>query len=116
MSKYTLYHNPRCSKSRDALKLLQEKGVDVDVVLYMEKPPSVAELKKIVGQLGIEAKQLLRTKEAEYKALNLQNETQEKVILEAMHAHPKLMERPILIADGKAVLGRPPENILSLLK
>jgi len=116
MSKYTLYHNPRCSKSREALKLLQEKGVDVDVVLYMEKPPSVAELKKIVGQLGIEAKQLLRTKEAEYKALNLQNETQEKAILEAMHAHPKLMERPILIADGKAVLGRPPENILSLLK
>lgn len=115
MSKFTLYHNPRCSKSREALQLLQNKGIDVNVVLYLENPPSVAELKKIVGKLGISAKQLLRNKEAEYKELGLQQEENEAVILKAMHDHPKLIERPILLANDKAALGRPPENILSIL-
>ncbi len=115
MSKYTLYHNPRCSKSREALQLLQSKGINADVVLYLENPPSVDELKKIIKKLGISAKDLLRTKETEYKDLELQHEEKEDVILNAMHKHPKLIERPILLANGKAAIGRPPENILSIL-
>ncbi|HET8705512.1 MAG TPA: arsenate reductase (glutaredoxin) [Pseudomonadales bacterium] len=115
MSKFTLYHNPRCSKSREALQLLKDKGIEAEVVLYLENPPSVAELKKIVSKLGISAKALLRTKEDEYKALGLANEEREAAILQAMHEHPKLIERPILLANGKAALGRPPENILSIL-
>lgn len=116
MTDFTLYHNPRCSKSRAALALLQERQLPVDIVLYLDTPPSVATLQTVLGKLGIGARQLLRTGEDAYKTLNLADPTlSEAALIDAMHAHPKLIERPILIAGEKAVIGRPPEAILELL-
>ena len=112
----TLYHNPRCSKSRQALALLQEHGIEPDVRLYLENPPTTAELKKLLVKLGIGARDLLRTGEDAYKELNLKDERlSETALIKAMAAHPKLIERPIAIKDDQAVIGRPPENLLALL-
>ncbi len=117
MSKFTIFHNPRCSKSRQALGLLQEQGVDPDIRLYLENPPTVAELSTILRSLGREPRELLRKGEAEYKALGLgDNALGDSELLAAMAKHPKLIERPIIIReDGAAVVGRPPENVLDLL-
>ncbi len=116
MSDLMLYHNPRCSKSRSALELLQARGLAPEVVLYLETPPDAAQLRDVLSKLGIGARQLLRTGEDAYKQLNLadQSLTDEQLIA-AMVAHPKLIERPILVAGDKAVIGRPPENVLELL-
>jgi arsenate reductase len=116
MSDLMLYHNPRCSKSRSALELLQARGLAPEVVLYLETPPDAAQLRDVLSKLGIGARQLLRTGEDAYKQLNLadQSLTDEQLIA-AMAAHPKLIERPILVAGDKAVIGRPPENVLELL-
>jgi len=116
MTDLTLYHNPRCSKSRGALELLEARGLHVTVVRYLETPPSASELKHLLGKLGIGARDLLRTGEDEYKTLGL-NDTRlsEAQLIEAMAEHPKLIERPILIAGDKAVIGRPPEKVLELL-
>lgn len=112
----TLYHNPRCSKSRQALALLQEHGIEPDVRLYLENPPSAAELKKLLAALGIRARDLLRTGEDAYKTLELQQESlSEAALIKAMVSHPKLIERPIAIKSDKAIIGRPPENVLALL-
>lgn len=116
MTDLTLYHNPRCSKSRSALQLLEERGVQPTVVLYLETPPSAAQLRDLLGKLGITARQLLRTGEDQYRELNLANEAlDEEQLIAAMVAHPRLIERPILIAGDRAVIGRPPENVLDLL-
>lgn len=116
MTDLTLYHNPRCSKSRSALQLLEERGVQPTVVLYLETPPSAAQLRDLLGKLGITARQLLRTGEDQYRELNLANEPlDEEQLIAAMVAHPRLIERPILIAGDRAVIGRPPENVLDLL-
>jgi arsenate reductase len=116
MTDLTLYHNPRCSKSRAALELLQSRGLTPDVVLYLDTPPDAAQLRDVLGKLGIGARQLLRTGEEAYKQLNLADPgLDEEQLIAAMIAHPKLIERPILVADDKAVIGRPPENILELL-
>ena len=111
-----IYHNPRCSKSREALKLLQEKGIEPDVVKYLETPPDHATLSRILDMLGMEPRDLMRKKEKEYKANGLDNPdmTREQLI-DAMTAHPRLIERPIVIKDGKAALGRPPESVLEIL-
>lgn len=116
MSDLMLYHNPRCSKSRNALELLQARGLAPEVVLYLETPPDAAQLRDVLSKLGIGARQLLRTGEDAYKQLNLadQSLTDEQLIA-AMVGHPKLIERPILVAGDKAVIGRPPENVLELL-
>ncbi|WP_434680327.1 arsenate reductase (glutaredoxin) [Pseudomonas sp. R1-18] len=116
MSDLMLYHNPRCSKSRSALELLQARGLAPEVVLYLETPPDAAQLRDVLSKLGMGARQLLRTGEDAYKQLNLadQSLTDEQLIA-AMVAHPKLIERPILVAGDKAVIGRPPENVLELL-
>jgi arsenate reductase len=116
MSDLMLYHNPRCSKSRSALELLQARGLAPEVVLYLETPPDAAQLRDVLSKLGIGARQLLRTGEDAYKQLNLadQSLTDEQLIA-AMVGHPKLIERPILVAGDKAVIGRPPENVLELL-
>ncbi|MCQ4257785.1 arsenate reductase (glutaredoxin) [Stutzerimonas stutzeri] len=116
MTELTLYHNPRCSKSRNALELLEQRGLPLTIVRYLETPPSAAELEQIVALLGIDPRQLLRTGEDEYKALNLADPAlTDDEILNAMAAHPKLIERPILIAGNTAVIGRPPEKVLEIL-
>lgn len=116
MTDLTLYHNPRCSKSRGALELLEARGLAPNVVRYLETPPDAATLKALLGKLGIGARQLLRSGEDEYKSLGLDNPalTDEQLIA-AMAEHPKLIERPILVAGDKAVIGRPPEKVLEIL-
>ncbi|GBL54463.1 arsenate reductase [Pseudomonas citronellolis] len=116
MSQLTLFHNPRCSKSRGALELLEARGLAPTIVRYLETPPSAAELQALLGKLGIGARQLLRTGEDEYKALGLDDpQLSDAQLIEAMAAHPKLIERPILVAGDKAVIGRPPEKVLEIL-
>jgi len=111
-----IYHNPRCAKSRDTLKLLEGRGVRPVIVEYLKTPPSSTDLKHILKLLGISARGLLRTKEAEYKAAGLDNPklTDDKIVA-AMAKHPILIERPIVIAGRKAALGRPPEKVLEIL-
>ncbi|MFB3303312.1 arsenate reductase (glutaredoxin) [Pseudomonas sp. AMR01] len=116
MTDLTLYHNPRCSKSRGALELLEARGLKPTVVRYLETPLSAAQLKALIGKLGIGARQLLRTGEDEYKALNLADDSlSEGQLIAAIAEHPKLMERPILETASKAIIGRPPENVLEIL-
>jgi len=112
----TFYHNPRCSKSRQTLQLLNENGVDLDVVEYLKTPPDYETLNAILTMLNIEPRDLMRKGEDEYTQLNLNNAalTREQLI-HAMVETPKLIERPILVKDGKAVIGRPPELVLELL-
>ncbi|WP_349973684.1 arsenate reductase (glutaredoxin) [Pseudomonas caspiana] len=114
MTDLTLYHNPRCSKSRGALELLQARGLSPSIVLYLETPPDAGQLRDVLSKLGISARQLLRTGEDDYKTLNLAD-LSDDALIDAMVAHPKLIERPILVAGDKAVIGRPPENVLELL-
>jgi len=115
MQNVKIWHNPRCSKSRNAAALLAEKGVDAEVVKYLETPPTKEELKEMLNMLGISARELMRTKEDIYKALNLKEVNDEDQLIDAMVSNPKLIERPIVIKDGKAVIGRPIENIIELL-
>ena len=112
----TIYHNPRCSKSRQTLELLKQQGIEPDTIEYLKTPPSKTELKRVLKMLGISARDLLRSKEPEYKALGLDNpKLTEDAIIEAMIETPKLMERPIVIANNKAAIGRPPEQVLEIL-
>ena len=111
----TIWHNPRCGKSRDALKLLEAEGIDPEIVRYLDDAPSEADIRRVLGMLGIGARDLMRTKEALYRELGLGKVTDEDALIRAMAEHPKLIERPIVIKDGKAVIGRPPEKVLSLL-
>ena len=116
MTDLTLYHNTRCSKSRGALELLEARGLTPTVVRYLETPLSATQIKALLGKLGISARQLLRSGEEEYKTLNLADASlSEQQLIDAIAAHPKLMERPILEVGDKAVIGRPPENVLELL-
>lgn len=112
----TLYHNPRCSKSREALALLQAQGCEPEVVLYLETPPTAKQLKNLLASLGINARQLLRKTEDAYKDLNLADEKlSEAALIKAMVANPKLIERPIFVQGDKAVIGRPPTTVLTIL-
>lgn len=117
MKNVTIYHNPRCSKSRETLALLEQHGVEPQVVLYLDTPPSVAELKKLLQELGFtSARELMRKKEDLYKELDLEDETlSEEQLLQAMVSNPKLIERPIVVKGGKARIGRPPEQVLEIL-
>ncbi|MEL0169007.1 MAG: arsenate reductase (glutaredoxin) [Pseudomonadaceae bacterium] len=111
----TIYHNPRCSKSRQALELLEQRGTELDVVRYLDTPPDAATLVDLLERLGISARDLMRKGEDPYKELNLANpELSEAQLVQAMVDYPKLIERPIVIHDGKAVIGRPPERVLEL--
>ena len=116
MQNIQIWHNPRCSKSRNALNLLEEKGIEANVIKYLDSTPSKEELKEVLKKLGISAKELLRTSEDIYKELNLKNENDEEKIIDAMLLHPKLIERPIIIKGDKAVIARPIENLEELLK
>lgn len=116
MTDLTLYHNPRCSKSRGALELLEARGLTPKVVRYLETPLTAAELQTLLQQLGLPARQLLRSGEDEYQALNLaDSQLSDTQLIAAMAAHPKLIERPILVVGQRAIIGRPPERILELL-
>ncbi len=111
-----IFHNPKCSKSRMTMDLLNEKGLQADVVEYLKTPPSKQQLEDILNMLQLEPRQLMRTHEAEYKDNNLGNESlSREQLIEAMIQFPKLIERPIVINKGKAAIGRPPENILEIL-
>lgn len=113
----TIYHNPRCSKSRETLTLLQTRGIEPEIITYLETPPSVETLKELYQQLGCsEVRAMMRTKEALYKELNLKDpDVTDEQLFEAMANNPKLIERPIVICDGQARHGRPPEQVLDIL-
>jgi arsenate reductase len=111
-----IYHNPRCSKSRQALQLLEGASISPEVVKYLETPPDAATLSDLLDMLGMEPRELMRKKEKEYKAsgANDPDLTRDQLIA-LMVQHPKLIERPIVVSGGKAVLGRPPERVLEIL-
>lgn len=112
----TIYHNPRCSKSRKALELLRAEGLEPEVIEYLKSPPSAARLGEILERLGMEPRALMRRKEPPYKALGLDApERKRDELIRAMVENPILIERPIVLKDGKAALGRPPEAVLTIL-
>ena len=112
----TIYHNPRCSKSRATLSLLQEKGISPVIVEYLETPPTSTELRAILERLGIEPRDLMRRQEEPYKILNLADKTLDRdTLIQAMIENPILIERPVVLNGGKCALGRPPENVLKIL-
>lgn len=115
MSNFVIYHNPRCSKSRNTLALLEENGVTPEIVLYLENQPSAAEITDLLAKLGIGAAALVRKGEQEYKDAGLSAESSEAELIAAMAEYPRLIERPIVVSGKRAVLGRPPENVLELL-
>ena len=116
MTNVTIYHNPRCSKSRQTLELLQEKGIDVDVVEYLSTPPDSGQLDHILTLLGLEPRELMRNNEAEYREQGLDNpDLTRKQLIALMVQYPKVIQRPIVIKDGKAAIGRPPETVLEIL-
>ena len=116
MSDIFIYHNARCSKSCQTLALLEEQGVKPKIIEYIKTPPTVEVLTEIIEQLNFTARDLLRKGEAIYKELNLSNKSlSERTLIEAMCQHPKLIERPIVIHNGKARIGRPPEAVLEIL-
>ena len=111
-----IYHNPRCSKSRQALELLRKRGVEPEIIEYLKTPPTKAELKRILKQLGLEPRALMCKGEPVYKAKRLDNpKLTDDQLIAAMVADPILIERPIVVAGNKAVLGRPPEKVLEIL-
>ncbi|WP_420591335.1 arsenate reductase (glutaredoxin) [Bacterioplanoides sp.] len=116
MSDIQIYHNPRCSKSRQTLALLQEKGIEPEVIEYLKQVPAAGELKAVLTKLGISARELLRTKEDAYKEHNLADDSlSDDAIIAAMIASPKLIERPIVINGDAARIGRPPEQVLEII-
>jgi len=115
MSNVQIWHNPRCSKSRNGLNILKENKIEVEVVKYLDTPHTQEEITNLLKMLGMSARELMRTKESIYKELDLKNENDESKLIQAMVENPKLIERPIVIKDGKAVIGRPIENIMKLI-
>ncbi|WP_347987528.1 arsenate reductase (glutaredoxin) [Methylomonas sp. AM2-LC] len=111
-----IYHNPRCSKSREVLKLLQAQGIQAEIIEYLKTPPSIEELTDIIQKLGIKPRGLMRTNEPEYKENILDDvDLSDADLITAMHKMPRLIERPIVVANGKAAIGRPAENVLAIL-
>lgn len=115
MTEITLYHNPRCSKSRAALALLEERGVQPDIRRYLEDAPAESALRDLLRQLDLTAAELVRRGEPVYRELGLSRKSSEDELIAAMAAHPILIERPVAVAGDRAVIGRPPENVLALL-
>ena len=116
MSEFTLYHNPNCSKSRATLALLEENDVSPEIIYYLDNPPSAAELKSLLGKLGLGIRDILRQGEGEFEEYDLDDESlNEELVFDIVHRHPILIERPIVTRDTRAIIGRPPENVLQLL-
>ncbi|MBF0419518.1 MAG: arsenate reductase (glutaredoxin) [Magnetococcales bacterium] len=115
-SQVTIWHNPQCSKSRQTLKILEDKGITPKVVRYLDSPPTIQELEQVLTLLQLEPRQLMRTKESLYKELGLDNtRLSRQELIQAMATHPKLIERPVVRLGNRAVLGRPPEKVLEVL-
>lgn len=111
-----IYHNPRCSKSRQTLELVEQNSNDIAIVEYLKTPLNAEQISELVALLGFTSvRELMRTKETIYKELALANEQDEQVLLNAMVENPKLIERPIVVNQGKAAIGRPPESVLAIL-
>ena len=111
-----IYHNPRCSKSRQTLQLLQAQNNEPEIIEYLKTPPTIPQLKEILDLLGLEPRQLMRKGEAVYKELALDNPSLDNnALIQTMIEHPILIERPIIINNGKAVIGRPPEHVLDII-
>lgn len=110
-----IYHNPRCSKSRQTLALLEERGIEPEIIRYLDAPPTAKELKAVIDKLGVSARDIMRTKEATYKELNLKDVSDAGALIKAMVDHPILIERPIVVKGAKAAMGRPPEAVLEIL-
>ncbi len=115
MNTITIYHNPRCSKSRQTLALLEENGVSPKVLEYLKSPVDKTTLKDMLDKLGMSAHEIVRTKEAEYAEAGLSANSTENEVITALIQYPKLLERPIVVTDTHAAIGRPPENVLALL-
>ena len=116
MSDFIIYHNPRCSKSRQTLEILDQHDLETEIVLYLYNPPSAEEIASILNKLELSPRDILRKGEDAYKELNLKNDKlTNKDLINFMVENPKLIERPIVIRGDKAVIGRPPENVLSLV-
>ena len=113
--KTIIWHNPRCSKSRQTLELLREKGIEPEIVEYLKAPPSAAEIEKTIKLLDIDPRGLMRKGENVYKEMGLASEDDGKALIAAMAEHPVLIERPVVLHKGKAALGRPPEDVLKIL-
>ncbi len=112
----TLFHNPRCSKSRQTLELLRNRGLEPTIIEYLKTPPSAAQLADLLDKLGLEPRALMRRSEAAYREAGLDNPALDRdTLIQAMVTHPVLIERPIVVVNGKAAIGRPPENVLSIL-
>ena len=117
MPNFTIYHNPRCSKSRQTLELLRQHQIEPEIVEYLKTPPSVAELTSVLTKLNLEPQDIMRKKEAEYNSAGLDNtELSQQEQLKRMTENPKVIERPIVFTETHAVIGRPPENVLELIK
>ncbi|HFD79941.1 MAG TPA: arsenate reductase (glutaredoxin) [Gammaproteobacteria bacterium] len=116
MSKPLIYHNPRCSKSRQTLELLRERDIEPEIVEYLKTPPDCAQLERILDLLGLEPRQLMRRNETEYRELGLDDDTlSREQLIQAMVEHPRLIQRPIVVHGQRAALGRPPEAVLDIL-
>jgi arsenate reductase len=116
MKKVTIWHNPRCSKSRETLALLQARDMQVEMLEYLDMPPSPAEIEAALEQLGLTPRELLRTSEKEYHASGADDPKLSRAqLVQIMHAHPILIQRPVVFADGRARIGRPPEAVLEIL-
>lgn len=116
MSQYTYYHNPNCSKSRAGLELVQSRGIEPVIVHYLDSAPSAAEIKALLDKLGLAPRELMRKGEEVYQQLNLDNpQLSEEQLIDALVQHPRLIERPVLADDSRAVIGRPTEKLLELL-
>ena len=115
MADVTIYHNPRCSKSRQALQLLRDQGIEPTIVEYLKQPPDAPHIERLLNMLGMNPRELMRKSEEEYRALGLDNpELSPAMLIKAMADYPVLLERPIVVAYGKAVVGRPPEKVLDI--
>ena len=111
-----IYHNPRCSKSRQTLQLLLDRGIEPEIIEYLKTPPGKTKLREILKLLGMKPRELLRTREPAYREAGLdQGDLTDEQLIRAMIEHPVLIERPIVLANGKAALGRPPESVLKIL-
>ena len=116
MSEVSLYHNPRCSKSRQTLALLEERGIEPEIIEYLKTPPDAATISGLLGKLGIPAIELIRRGEAPFAELGLAGkEGDDTALIEAMVSHPVLIQRPIVVSGEQARIGRPPENVLDIL-
>lgn len=116
MRQVTIFHNPRCSKSRETLQLLEARGLQPQVVEYLDTPPTPEEISIILDQLGVQPRALMRSSEAEYRELGLNDPAlTRQQLIQAMADHPRLIQRPIVLSEGRAALGRPPQSVLEIL-